>query len=332
MADSPEQQRHPTPARENAPSNTSRPPSYSYSAQTHNERNRVPSDNQHESQDYQRFLGGGTRAYGDYGSIRSMDSRFSMNEHFAASRRDFEFDLESDTESILEPAPIIDESLNDDDDDDRHTSRQDTGSQEDDATSDISDAEILRLMDADDNELDYYTVLSLPRDPPPTTAQIRSAYHRLSLAFHPDKQPPALRAAAERHFSRIQKAYETLVEPRKRVIYDLEGEEGLREEYKPGGAMGKGGEKDMLEVGVKTLSPVEFKAWFMSILRKREQKAVEALVGSSGSIELTLDVRDYFRGKLFRKIKDKETGENSISFLMLALRSYLSSLLGVMVI
>jgi DnaJ family protein C protein 11 len=219
---------------------------------------------------------------GGAGSIRSTASRFSLNEQFAASRREFEFDLESEEGSFLEPAPIVEQDFPDDSDDDNDDDNAD-------ARSDVSEAEVLRWMDADEDGVDYYTLLGLPRDPPPTTTQIRAAHRRMSLAFHPDRHPQALKAMAERHFTRLQKAYETLVEPRKRTIYDLEGEEGVDREYSHGGAMAQGGEADTLEVGVKTLTAAEFKAWFIGIIRKRERKAIEALVGASGNIELSFN-------------------------------------------
>ncbi|PYH87975.1 chaperone J-domain-containing protein, partial [Aspergillus ellipticus CBS 707.79] len=84
---------------------------------------------------------------------------------------------------------------------------------------------------AEDSPQDYYTLLNLPHHPPPTTQQIRSAYRALTLSFHPDKQPAHLSDAARHHFGRIQEAYETLVDERKRVVYDLLGREGVAEEF-----------------------------------------------------------------------------------------------------
>jgi DnaJ family protein C protein 11 len=129
-------------------------------------------------------------------------------------------------------------------------------------------------------EPDYYVLLGLSRNPPPTEAEIRSAYRNLTLSFHPDKQPPHLRHAAESQFRHIQEAYETLIDPNKRVVYDISGAAGVRQEWGQHGAMGIGGEAQRQEVGVKAMSPDQFRRWFLKTMKKRERKAVESLVSS----------------------------------------------------
>lgn len=129
-------------------------------------------------------------------------------------------------------------------------------------------------------ETDYYLLLGLSRNPPPTDAEIRSAYRSLSLSFHPDKQPSHLRHAAESQFRHIQDAYDTLIDPKKRVVYDISGAEGVRQEWGQLGAMGIGGEAQKQDVGVKTMSPDEFRRWFLKTMKKRERQAIESLVSS----------------------------------------------------
>lgn len=131
-----------------------------------------------------------------------------------------------------------------------------------------------------DDDADYYGLLGLARNPPPSDAEIRSAYRTLTLSFHPDKQPANLREAAERQFKRIREAYETLVDPQKRTVYDLRGAEGVRQEWGPGGAMGRRGEAERKELGVKTMTPQEFRRWFLETMKTRERKAVDSLVQS----------------------------------------------------
>lgn len=129
-------------------------------------------------------------------------------------------------------------------------------------------------------EVDYYVLLGLSRNPPPTDAEIRSAYRNLTLSFHPDKQPPHLRHAAETQFRNIQEAYETLIDPNKRTVYDIAGVAGVRQEWGQFGAMGIGGEAQRQDVGVKAMSPDQFRRWFLKTMKKRERKAVESLVSS----------------------------------------------------
>jgi DnaJ-class molecular chaperone len=54
---------------------------------------------------------------------------------------------------------------------------------------------------------------------------IKKAYRRLSLQYHPDKNPG--NADAEAKFQRVSRAYEVLSNAETRDVYDTEGEEGL---------------------------------------------------------------------------------------------------------
>ena len=213
-------------------------------------------------------------------TLHPQQSRASLNEQFATSRREFEFD---EDEEPLEPAPIIESEWG--------GTNDDFGDEDGEESAGVDDETIRRLLKANEGVYDYYTLLGLAREPPPTVSQIRAAYHRLSLAFHPDKHPHSLKAAAQKYFTRLQKAYETLIEPRKRVIYDLEGEEGVQNEYRAGGAMGKGGEGER-QIGVKTMGAEEFKKWFMGVLLERERRGIDELVGSSGTCKLVLNARN----------------------------------------
>lgn len=132
----------------------------------------------------------------------------------------------------------------------------------------------------DDSDADYYALLGLARNPPPKDTEIRSAYRNLTLSFHPDKQPADKREAAKRQFTKIHEAYETLIDPQKRTVYDLLGAEGVRQEWSRYGAMGIRGEAEKQEVGLKAMTPVEFRRWFLRTMKTRERRAVNSLVQS----------------------------------------------------
>nr|ODN87502.1 chaperone regulator [Cryptococcus depauperatus CBS 7841] len=83
------------------------------------------------------------------------------------------------------------------------------------------------------NNTEYYKVLGLSKDA--TEADIKKAYRRESLKWHPDKNPGDKRAAAEEKFKKIGEAYEVLSDPKKKEIYDQLGEEGLKGGGAPGG-------------------------------------------------------------------------------------------------
>jgi DnaJ family protein C protein 11 len=156
----------------------------------------------------------------------------------------------------------------------------DVRSQNHNVDHDLSDAETYSHLTTYPTEADYYALLGLARDPPPSDASIRSAYRTLTLSFHPDKQPAELQEAAKRHFAQIQDAYETLIDPKKRIVYDALGAEGVRREWGKGGAMGVGGEGEKKEVGVSAMKPEEFRRWFFGTMKRRERGIVEGMVRS----------------------------------------------------
>lgn len=70
---------------------------------------------------------------------------------------------------------------------------------------------------------DYYEVLQVSRDC--GDGDIKKAYRRLALKYHPDKNPGD--KEAEDRFKEAAEAYEVLRDPKKREIYDRFGHEGL---------------------------------------------------------------------------------------------------------
>lgn len=73
--------------------------------------------------------------------------------------------------------------------------------------------------------VDYYTVLDVPRHAP--SEQIRKAYRKLALQWHPDKNPNN-KDDATRRFKEISEAYEVLIDDKKRKVYDKYGKDGLK--------------------------------------------------------------------------------------------------------
>ncbi|KAL6646437.1 hypothetical protein ACP70R_018045 [Stipagrostis hirtigluma subsp. patula] len=72
---------------------------------------------------------------------------------------------------------------------------------------------------------DYYEILNVDRGA--TDDDLRRAYRRLAMRWHPDKNP-AGKAQAEARFKDITEAYNVLSDADKRAVYDQYGEEGLR--------------------------------------------------------------------------------------------------------
>jgi molecular chaperone DnaJ len=69
---------------------------------------------------------------------------------------------------------------------------------------------------------DFYALLGVPREC--SEAEIKKAYRKLAMEFHPDRNPSA---GAEAKFKEITEAYEVLREPQKRAAYDRYGKAGV---------------------------------------------------------------------------------------------------------
>jgi DnaJ-class molecular chaperone len=84
-------------------------------------------------------------------------------------------------------------------------------------------------------------------DPNADDEQIKKAYRKMAMKWHPDKNP-GNRKEAEEKFKEITQSYEVLSNAEKREIYDKDGEEGLKEEGQGGGGFHSHGGHDFFEM------------------------------------------------------------------------------------
>lgn len=78
--------------------------------------------------------------------------------------------------------------------------------------------------------MDYYEVLGVPKEA--SKDEIKKAYRKMALKYHPDKNPD--NPEAETRFKEVSEAYEVLNDEQKRQMYDRYGKEGV------GAGMGAG--------------------------------------------------------------------------------------------
>lgn len=96
--------------------------------------------------------------------------------------------------------------------------------------------------------MDYYKILQVDKNA--KDDDLKKAYRKLAMKWHPDKNPNN-KKEAEAKFKQISEAYEVLSDPQKRAVYDQYGEEGLKGQVPPpdAGAPGGGGGASFFQTG-----------------------------------------------------------------------------------
>lgn len=85
---------------------------------------------------------------------------------------------------------------------------------------------------------DYYETLGVSKSA--TEAEIKKAYKRLAMKYHPDKNQDN-KAEAEAKFKEVKEAYEILTDPQKKAAYDQYGHAAFEQGQGGAGAGGFGG-------------------------------------------------------------------------------------------
>lgn len=129
---------------------------------------------------------------------------------------------------------------------------------------------------------DYYAILGVPRDA--TQEEIKRAYRRLALKYHPDRNPG--NKEAEEKFKEISEAYEVLSDPEKRYVYDTYGYSGLK-------SSGYKGFEDISDI-FKTFSDIFEEFFDFSFEEKFHTRPRN---GADLTYEVVLDFEDLFRDK-----------------------------------
>ena len=133
-------------------------------------------------------------------------------------------------------------------------------------------------------ETKYYDLLELT--PSATTADVKKAYRKLAMKWHPDRNVNN-KEEAETKFKEISKAYEVLSDDKKRQLYDQFGEEGVQQ----GGAGGGMGADPF------SIFSQMFGGGGMGGGPRQEERRTADL-----QYPLALTLADFYRGKL-KKLK-----------------------------
>ncbi|KAI9140858.1 hypothetical protein BKA69DRAFT_489552 [Paraphysoderma sedebokerense] len=125
-------------------------------------------------------------------------------------------------------------------------------------------------------QTDYYEILGVPRNA--NKREIKKAYKKLALQYHPDRNP-----GNDQKFVELAEAYEVLSNEEKRQVYDRYGREGLKQNGNQGGFH----------------DPFDIFAQFggFGFGRQRHEQAEKR--GPEVQVTLDVELKDLYLGKTF---------------------------------
>lgn len=126
----------------------------------------------------------------------------------------------------------------------------------------------------------YYDILQVSKGA--SEEQIKRAYRKLALKYHPDKNQG--NQEANKKFAEISNAYEVLSDNERRSIYDRYGEEGLKQHAANGGGGGGGMGMNFQDI---------FSSFFGGGPMEEEERIVK---GDDVIVELDATLEDLYMG------------------------------------
>ncbi len=139
---------------------------------------------------------------------------------------------------------------------------------------------------------DFYSVLGVSSSA--TVAEIKKAYRKLAMQYHPDKNPG--QKEAEARFKEITSAYEVLSDEKKRAAYDQMGHEAF-EQTGGGGGYGSHGSDFFHSGNFSGIFEDLFSDFLGGNSRKRDRRnAQQQQHGRDLSFQLGISLEDAFHG------------------------------------
>jgi DnaJ-class molecular chaperone len=127
-----------------------------------------------------------------------------------------------------------------------------------------------------EEELDPYEILGLDFDA--TDRQVKKAFRRMSIKYHPDKDPSE---EAAKQFELARKANDVLSDPDKRILYDTGGMEAVIQHEQS---------EQQRESGQGQMNP------FAAFFGGQQQEQRQANKGPDSKMQLTVELKDLYNG------------------------------------
>ena len=146
---------------------------------------------------------------------------------------------------------------------------------------------------------DYYKVLGVERTA--DASEIKKAYRRLAMKYHPDRNPDD--AQAEERFKKVSEAYAVLSDDNKRKQYDTFGDTRFHQQFSTEDILRDFNIDDILsQFGMKGSGWGNFRAGGSSIFdmfgggQARPRRPQPPAKGEDTEVELTISFHEAMRG------------------------------------
>jgi molecular chaperone DnaJ len=145
---------------------------------------------------------------------------------------------------------------------------------------------------------DYYDILGVQKNSSPE--EMKKAYRKMAMQYHPDKNPGDKAKEAEKKFKELNEAYDVLKDDQKRAAYDRFGhaafENGGRGGFGGGGRQGGPGGAQGFDAGAFSDIFEEMFGDFMGGMRNGGPRGDGAARGSDMRYTLEISIEEAFKG------------------------------------